>query len=151
MIGFRRNAASHPRLAARDILMWVQLLVIVPYISHLPSWLVLLGVLTVISQLSAVKARLRLHGRFELAVQISLFFGSLTGIFLTYRTLLGVEAGVSFLLLCLIAKLLEVRARRDVYIVLTLSLFVLSAVSCLVRSCRRRYWRYSVCWVCCTR
>jgi transglutaminase-like putative cysteine protease len=84
-------------------------------------------VLTVISQLSAVKARLRLHGRFELAVQISLFFGSLAGIFLTYRTLLGVEAGVSFLLLCLIAKLLEVRARRDVYIVLTLSLFVLSA------------------------
>lgn len=115
------------RLDARDVLMCVQLLVIVPFALHLPSWLVLLGVLTVISQWSGVKRRLRLQGRFELFVQISLFFSGLAGIFLTYRTLLGVEAGVSFLLLCLIAKLLEVRARRDVYIVLTLSLFVLSA------------------------
>lgn len=127
MIDISKAIQSRPRVAARDVLMWVQLLVIVPFASHLPLWLVLLGVVTVISQLSMIKPHLRLHGRFELVVQISLFFSSLAGIFLTYRTLLGVEAGVSFLLLCLIAKLLEVRARRDVYIVLTLSLFVLSA------------------------
>ena len=127
MIGMRNIVQPRPRWSARDVLMLVQLLVIVPFAMHLPLWLVLVGVLTVISQLSMVKPYLRLHGRFELFVQISLFFSSLAGIFLTYRTLLGVEAGVSFLLLCLIAKLLEVRARRDVYIVLTLSLFVLSA------------------------
>lgn len=127
MINVTKTLEPRPRWSARDVLMWVQLLVIVPFVSHLPLWLVLVGVLTVISQLSMVKPRLRLHGRFELFVQISLFFAGLAGIFLTYRTLLGVEAGVSFLLLCLIAKLLEVRARRDVYIVLTLSLFVLSA------------------------
>jgi len=127
MINIAKALEPRPRWSARDVLMWVQLLVIVPYVSHLPLWLVLVGVLTVFSQLSMVKPRLRLHGRFELFVQISLFFAGLAGIFLTYRTLLGVEAGVSFLLLCLIAKLLEVRARRDVYIVLTLSLFVLSA------------------------
>lgn len=118
---------QRPRLVARDVLMWVQLLVIVPYALHLPLWLVALGVATVLSQWSVIKKRLHLRGRFELFVQITLFFSGLAGIFFTYRTLLGVEAGVSFLLLCLIAKLLEVRARRDVYIVLTLSLFVLSA------------------------
>jgi len=127
MIDMRKAMQPRPRWSARDVLMLVQLLVIVPFAMHLPLWLVLVGVLTVISQLSMVKPYLRLHGRFELFVQISLFFSSLAGIFFTYRTLLGVEAGVSFLLLCLIAKLLEVRARRDVYIVLTLALFVLSA------------------------
>ncbi len=127
MIAPAQRLNRSPRWVARDLLMWVQLLVIVPYASHLSLWLVLLGVVTVLSQLSMVRPRLRLRGRFELFVQISLFVSGLAGIFLTYHTLLGVEAGVSFLLLCLIAKLLEVRARRDVYIVLTLSLFIVSA------------------------
>ena len=121
------SSLKRSRWSARDVLMWVQLLVIVPYVSHLPLWLVSLGTVVVISQLSMIKPRLYLRGRFELLVQVVLFFASLAGIFFTYHTLLGIEAGVSFLLLCLIAKLLEVRARRDVYIVLTLALFVLSA------------------------
>ena len=127
MLATTRIDDSKPRVAARDVLMWTQLLVIVPYVSHVSLWLVMLGVATVLSQWSLIKPRLHLHGRFELFVQISLFVSGLAGIFATYRSLLGVEAGVSFLLLCLIAKLLEVKARRDVYIVLTLSLFVISA------------------------
>lgn len=127
MIATAKISNSRPRMMARDVLMWMQLLVIVPYASHLPLWLVLLGVATVFSQWSVIKPRLHLHGRFELFVQIILFVSGLAGIFLTYHSLLGVEAGVSFLLLCLIAKLLEVKARRDVYIVLALSLFVVSA------------------------
>lgn len=94
------SSLKRSRWSARDVLMWVQLLVIVPYVSHLPLWLVSLGTVVVISQLSMIKPRLYLRGRFELLVQVVLFFASLAGIFFTYHTLLGIEAGVSFLLLC---------------------------------------------------
>ncbi|MEC7120886.1 MAG: DUF3488 and transglutaminase-like domain-containing protein, partial [Pseudomonadota bacterium] len=115
------------KTSARDVLMLMQLLVIVPMVTHLPTWIIVMGVVVAITQLSVLKHRLHLYGRFELVVQLILFFGGLLGVFFAFRTFLGVEAGVSFLMLCLIAKLLEVKARRDVYIVLTLALFVVSS------------------------
>ena len=46
-------------------------------------------------------------------------------VWLQYRTLLGREAGVTFLLLLLALKLLEMRAMRDVFIVVFLCFFIL--------------------------
>ena len=44
---------------------------------------------------------------------------------LTYRTLLGRDAGVAMLTLLLAFKLLEMRAKRDLFVVIFLSFFVL--------------------------
>jgi transglutaminase-like putative cysteine protease len=46
-------------------------------------------------------------------------------VWLHYRTLLGREAGVTFLLLLLALKLLEMRATRDVFVVVFLCFFIL--------------------------
>lgn len=47
------------------------------------------------------------------------------GIYLTYHTFLGREAGVAMLALLLSCKLLEMHAKRDLYIVIFLSFFLL--------------------------
>jgi hypothetical protein len=115
-------------LTQRDTLMLVQLLVIMPHMQHLPVWLVSLGVLVVLSQWTVIRQRLWLkHPRIEKTLQLVLFSSSVVGIYLTYGGL-TLEACTSFLLLCLITKLMEVNARRDVYVVLTFSLFVLASL-----------------------
>lgn len=45
-------------------------------------------------------------------------------IYLSYKTFLGVEAGVSFLTLCLFAKSFELKSKRDILIIFNFALFV---------------------------
>ena len=52
----------------------------------------------------------------------------MVGLWLTYNTAFGLDMGVAFLVLCLISKLWELYQRRDAYVVLNLSLFVLAAL-----------------------
>ncbi|MEY4516162.1 MAG: hypothetical protein RL180_508, partial [Pseudomonadota bacterium] len=93
-------------LTQRDTLMLVQLLVIVPHMKHLPVWLVSLGVLVVLSQWTVIRQRLWLkHPRIEKTLQLLLFSSSVVGIYVTYGGL-TLEACTSFLLLCLITKLM---------------------------------------------
>mgnify|MGYP002260366603 CR=1 FL=1 len=47
------------------------------------------------------------------------------GVYLQHDTLVGQEAGVTFLLLLMALKLLEMRARRDVFVVIFLCFFIL--------------------------
>ncbi len=56
------------------------------------------------------------------------FLLGLVGLWLTYNTAFGLDMGVAFLVLCLISKLWELYQRRDAYVVLNLSLFVLAAL-----------------------
>ncbi|MBD3842533.1 MAG: DUF3488 domain-containing protein, partial [Campylobacterales bacterium] len=49
---------------------------------------------------------------------------SIALIFLQYRSLFGVEAGVAFLCTCLIAKTMEVKNTRDLLVVFNFALFV---------------------------
>ncbi len=46
-------------------------------------------------------------------------------VYLQYRTVVGQQAGVTFLLLLMALKLLEMRARRDIFVVIFLSFFIL--------------------------
>jgi transglutaminase-like putative cysteine protease len=52
---------------------------------------------------------------------------AMVAVFVSYRTFLGREAGVTMLVLLLTLKLLEMRARRDLYVVVFLSLFLMLA------------------------
>ena len=113
---------------------WVllaQLLVILPHLGHLPSWLIGFALVTIGAQLPSVKARFKsikqLKSLYQ-GVQMTGFLAGIAGLWLTYQTAFGLDMGVAFLVLCLISKLWELYQRRDAFVVLNLSLFVLAAL-----------------------
>src|SRR5689334_5434553 len=55
---------------------------------------------------------------------VALTLGSVIGVFLTYRTIMGRDPGVTLLVMLLFLKLLETRAARDVFVVAFLVYFV---------------------------
>ena len=55
---------------------------------------------------------------------ILLTFSGAIGVFFSYRTIMGRDPGVTLLVLLLFLKLLETRARRDVFVVAFLAYFV---------------------------
>lgn len=57
-------------------------------------------------------------------LQLGVFAVGLGLILLQFKTIVGVEAGVSFLTLCLFAKSFELKQKRDLLIVLNFALFV---------------------------
>ncbi len=131
-------------LSGRDLLMLMQLLVIVPHAGHLPVWLIAIGVGVVMTQLSLLRRRLGLAHRWvERSIQLLIFFGGVAGAYVSYRSSLGLEFYASFLLLCLIAKLMEVKARRDVYVVLTLALFVTASLFLFSQSLSTGLWAFA--------
>lgn len=117
------------RMSMRNVLMLTQLLVILPHLGHLPYWLTGLSIVVVVSQLGWIHQRLFARSKTRQKVaQGILFLSGMLGIFLTFRTYLGVEAGTAFLVMCLLGKLFEVNVRRDAYVVLTFDLFITAAL-----------------------
>lgn len=115
-------------LNARDSLMLSQGLLVLFHVQHVPWWMPLLAMLVALAELSVLRSRIGLLGWREKLVKIVIFAAGIAAIWLQFGTFLGVEAGVAFLLLCLIGKLLEVQSRRDVYVALNLGLFVIAAL-----------------------
>ncbi|WP_293776026.1 DUF3488 and transglutaminase-like domain-containing protein [uncultured Oxalicibacterium sp.] len=60
-------------------------------------------------------------------ILLPLALSAMAGIYLQYRTFWGQEAGVATLVLLLAFKLLEMRARRDLFVVIFLAFFLLLA------------------------
>lgn len=124
----------YKKLLALPAYYWVlltQLVVIVPHAAHLPLWLIGFALITLVAQLPVIKARFRrtlLRKRIYQTMQMFGFLLGLLGLWLTYNTAFGLDMGVAFLVLCLISKLWELYKRRDAYVVLNLSLFVLAAL-----------------------
>jgi protein-glutamine gamma-glutamyltransferase len=56
---------------------------------------------------------------------LPLLLAASLAVYLQYRTVVGQQAGVTFLLLLMALKLLEMRARRDIFVVIFLSFFIL--------------------------
>jgi protein-glutamine gamma-glutamyltransferase len=119
------------RLSSRHALMLTQFLVIFPHFAHLPFWLTGLSVVVIFSQLTPHP---RIFGPRQVGqkvIQSTVFLGGVLGIFQSYQTLLGIEAGTAFLVVCLLGKLFEVNAWRDSfrdsYVVLTFGLFITAA------------------------
>lgn len=139
-----QNIASHTeqasdtkwtrKLFALPAYYWVliaQIIVILPHAAHLPLWLIGFAVVSIAAQLPRIKAKfkkLRHLKRVYQGMQMLGFLLGLFGLWLTYNTAFGLDMGVAFLVLCLISKLWELYKRRDAYVVLNLSLFVLAAL-----------------------
>ncbi|MFM2447088.1 MAG: hypothetical protein RI936_1535 [Pseudomonadota bacterium] len=97
-------------------------LVVAPQLPHVPAWVAFAVLGLIGTRLALALARRPLPGRW---LMLALLVAVVAGLLAQYRTVLGREAGVSFLLLLLGLKLLELRARRDIYVVITLSFFLL--------------------------
>jgi len=97
---------------------------VAPHVPHMPAWVTLL--------LLAVgawrwTADLRGWPLVPRVLRLIVVAVSALGILGTYRTLNGIEAGTSFLVLMAAAKLLETRAARDLTVLLFIAWFLLYA------------------------
>ncbi|MET3495758.1 transglutaminase-like putative cysteine protease [Variovorax boronicumulans] len=109
---------------ARDtlFLLTVIALIVLPQVENLPWWCTLLTALVLLWRGSlAVEAR-PLPSRWW---RIALLALALAGTYATYRTLLGRDAGVTLIVILLALKTLELRARRDAFVVFFLGFFAM--------------------------
>ena len=108
----------------RDILvlLFAVSLVAAPHLEHLPWWATSLLLLMLVWRAFLTVTQQPLPGRF---LMVPLLAGAAAGVYLQYGTLLGQQAGVTFLLLLMTLKLLEMRARRDIFVVIFLCFFIL--------------------------
>ena len=107
---------------ARDTLFLLGVIawVLLPQFSHLPLWCsALAGAVLLWRGWLALKAR-PLPSRWWL---IALLVVTIAATFFTHRTLLGRDAGVTLLVVLLTLKTLELRARRDAFVVFFLAFF----------------------------
>ncbi len=127
MLGSLPGKLSRPM--ARDkadalLLLVTCALVLVPHASHLPAW-INIACAALLSWRGWVTFRgNRMPPRWLL---LPLAVLSMVGVYWTYKTIFGREAGVSMLVLLLTFKLLEMHAKRDLFVILYLSFFLVLA------------------------
>jgi protein-glutamine gamma-glutamyltransferase len=103
-------------------LMLGAFLAVVPNVFHLPIW-----VSTVFLILYSWRLGLVLSGRWlpRDSVRWVAALACIVGVYVQYKTLLGRDSGVALLVLFLGLKLMEMKAKRDLYVVIFLSFFIL--------------------------
>jgi transglutaminase-like putative cysteine protease len=130
----RNDAKWYRKLFALPAYYWVliaQVVVVLPHAAHLPLWLIGFAAVSIAAQLPHIKAKFKKLShlkRIYQSMQMLGFLLGLLGLWLTYNTAFGLDMGVAFLVLCLVSKLWELYKRRDAYVILNLSLFVLAAL-----------------------
>jgi transglutaminase-like putative cysteine protease len=103
------------------LLIASSLLVLVPHAAHLPPWVSLLCGATL-----AWRAAVTLLGRRmpSNAILVPIAAAAMFGVLHSYHTLLGRDAGVAMLVLLVAFKMLEMHARRDLFVVVFLCYFL---------------------------
>jgi protein-glutamine gamma-glutamyltransferase len=109
---------------ARDTLFLLAVIAwtVLPHASHLPAWSLALTALVLLWRGRLALANAALPGRWVLVVVLITAIG-LT--FWSYRTLLGKEPGVTLAVSLMALKTLELRARRDAFVVFFLGFFII--------------------------
>ena len=118
--------ARLPRHLSRDkadtlLLLGAALLVLAPHALHLPGWVSALCGTTLAWRALLTLRGTRLPPSWLLLPLTVLAMG---GIYLSYNTLLGREAGVAMAVLLVAFKMLEMHAKRDLFVVLYLCFFL---------------------------
>ncbi|MGA9852664.1 MAG: DUF3488 and DUF4129 domain-containing transglutaminase family protein [Gammaproteobacteria bacterium] len=108
----------------RTRLLWVlaaMLLMTLPHLLHLAPWIVFAAALIVLWRLAAAYRGWPLFNRYT-----RIGFGLLIflGVFATYRTFNGPEAGTALLILLAALKLMEAKGLRDYFLVMVITLFI---------------------------
>ncbi|HSQ10252.1 MAG TPA: DUF3488 and transglutaminase-like domain-containing protein, partial [Burkholderiaceae bacterium] len=121
LFGPQTSSAARERRDTLVLLLAVGL-VVVPHFEHLAWWATSVVLLLLVWRVWLTLAQRPLPGRF---IMLPLLVAAGAAVYLQHRTLAGQDAGVTFLLLLMALKLLEMRARRDIFVVIFLSFFIL--------------------------
>ena len=103
------------------LLLGSALLVLAPHTAHLPLWVSLLCAATL-----AWRATVTLRGKRmpPTLVLLPIAAAAMAGVQFSFGTILGRDAGVAMLVLLVAFKMLEMHARRDLYVVIFLCFFL---------------------------
>ena len=104
------------------VLLLAVTFVVIPHFEHLVWWATAVLVLLLIWRAFLTVTQRPVPSRL---LMFPLLLAASAAVYLQYRTLVGQQAGVTFLLLLMALKLLEMRARRDIFVVIFLSFFIL--------------------------
>ncbi len=104
------------------VLLLAVTFVVIPHFEHLVWWATAVLVLLLIWRAFLTVTQRPIPSRL---LMFPLLIAASAAVYLQYRTLVGQQAGVTFLLLLMALKLLEMRARRDIFVVIFLSFFIL--------------------------
>ena len=119
-----RDTLAHLPRETRDTLFLLAVIgwVVFMQVGHIPWWCSALTALVLVW-----RARITLRGQAlpGWPMRMALLALTLGATWLTYRTLLGRDAGVTLIVVLLALKTLEMRARRDAFVVFFLSFFTL--------------------------
>ncbi|RZI62568.1 MAG: DUF3488 domain-containing protein [Rubrivivax sp.] len=120
--GAIKHRSPLPR-EARDTLFLLAIIAatLVPHAGHLPWWCSLLTALMLGWRARLAWRSEALPGRWSLLAVLALVIG-LT--FATHKTILGREAGITMLAMLMALKTLELRAKRDAFVVFFLGFFL---------------------------
>jgi transglutaminase-like putative cysteine protease len=127
LAALRARASSFVQGLSRDkadtlLLLAGALTVLAPHAGHLPPWVSALCATTLGWRTAITLRGTRLPPPILL---LPLAMAAVGGVFLTYHTVLGRDAGVAMLVLLVAFKMLEMRARRDLFVVIFLCFFLL--------------------------
>jgi transglutaminase-like putative cysteine protease len=103
------------------LLLVAALLVMAPHAGHLPLWISLLCAVTLTWRGLITWRGLRMPSHVLL---LSLAAVSMIGVFSHFRAVLGRDSGVAMLVLLVTFKMLEMRAKRDLFVVIFLCYFL---------------------------
>ena len=104
------------------VLLLAVTFVVIPHFEHLVWWATAVLVLLLVWRAFLTVTQRPIPSRL---LMFPLLIAASAAVYLQYRTLVGQQAGVTFLLLLMALKLLEMRARRDIFVVIFLSFFIL--------------------------
>jgi transglutaminase-like putative cysteine protease len=124
MLNHLSSSLSRLPRDSRDtlFLLVVMAWVVLPQVDHLPLWCSLLAAAVLLWRAwLAVTAR-PLPSRWWL---LALLIVTVAATWLTHKTLLGRDAGITLIVVLLALKTLELRARRDAFVVFFLSFFMM--------------------------
>jgi transglutaminase-like putative cysteine protease len=109
---------------ARDTLFLLAVIAwtVMPHLSHLPAWCIALTATMLAWRTQMALGNKPLPGRWWLIVLLVVASGLTLW---TYRTLLGKEPGVTMAVTLMALKTLELRARRDAFVVFFLGFFII--------------------------
>jgi transglutaminase-like putative cysteine protease len=110
---------SHSKLL---LLLLSLLAVTLPHAAHIPIWVTVLLLIICAWKLAGSLGLVGQPGRLA---RILIILAAMAGIFLSYRTLLGRDAGVALLVIMAGLKLMELNTRRDVVVLLYLGMFLI--------------------------
>ncbi|HEY1043488.1 MAG TPA: DUF3488 and transglutaminase-like domain-containing protein [Telluria sp.] len=126
MIAALRQATARLTRDKADalLLLFGALMVLAPHFGHLPPWISGVCLATLLWRALITVRGTRMP---PVLLLLPIALGAMAGIYATFHTLLGRDAGVAMLVLLVAFKMLEMHARRDVFVVAFLCLFLVLA------------------------